>query len=100
MASILLFPLLALIALALWTLARQRRRLRLARARGACQLCGTAFRDAQIEYAGSVTRAQRARLDRFQARFAAWSIRCLECGALNLCTRDGTAFRAEVERGD
>ncbi|MCS6970112.1 MAG: hypothetical protein RMM29_07635 [Planctomycetota bacterium] len=98
MASFLLFPLLGLLA---WTLGvwwRQRRRLARARAKGSCQLCGTPFREAQIEYRGALTRAERARLDRFQARFAAWTIVCLECGAINVCTREGSAFRAFVPR--
>jgi len=34
---------------------------------------------------------------RFQARFACFKIRCHDCGTLNICAQDGTAFKAIVE---
>lgn len=87
-----------LLLVALWQWRRRRTLIRLAEANGACKLCQTPFSEAQIEYAGRITRAERAKLDRFQARFAAWKLVCHECGAINLCTRDGIAFAATVPR--
>jgi hypothetical protein len=77
---------------------RRRAHLRIAEANGSCKLCGTPFVDAHIEFAGRVTRTERARLDRFQARFASFKILCHECGTMNICASDGTAFKAMVQR--
>ena len=87
-----------LIGWAIWVMLRRRRRVRLAEANGRCKLCDTAFSEAHIEYDGAITRADRARLDRFQARFAAFRIRCHECGSVNICTKDGQAFAVRVEQ--
>lgn len=73
----------------------RRRRLRLAEQNGSCKICGTPFAEAVIEYHGAISRAERARLDRFQSRFAAFTVLCLECQSLNICTKDGTAFSAK-----
>ncbi len=81
-----------------WVMWRRRQRVRLAEQRGTCLICGTAFSEAQIGYHGAVTSAERAALDRFQARFAAFKILCHECGTVNICTRDGTAYKAQVQR--
>ena len=83
------------VGIQLW---RRRAHVRIAEANGTCKLCGTPFVDAHIEFAGRVTRAERARLDRFQARFASFKILCHECGTLNICASDGAAFKAVVQR--
>jgi hypothetical protein len=83
-----------------WVMWRRRRMLRRAEAVGSCKLCSTPFAEAQIEWLGPVTRAERAKLDRFQARFAAFTVLCHECGAVNTCTADGIAFTARVPRDD
>ena len=77
---------------------RRRAHLRIAEANGSCKLCHTPFADAHIEFAGRVTRAERMRLDRFQARFASFKILCHECGTMNICASDGIAFKAVVQR--
>jgi len=77
---------------------RRRRFLRRLEA-SSCALCGHGFDDAIAEYLGRVPRADRARLDRFQRRFAHYRVACGDCGAINVCTADGIAFKAVVERG-
>jgi hypothetical protein len=74
-----------------------RRRFRQRLETHACALCGNGFDDAIAEYLGPLTAAERARLDRFQQRFASRKIRCGDCGAINLCTRDGQPFKAWIE---
>lgn len=61
-----------------------------------CCRCGASFDEAMLDYLGAVGPGERQRLDRFQRRFAAFTVRCLECGAVNLCTRDGTPFIAQA----
>ena len=75
----------------------RRRRLRLAERHGTCLICGTPFSEAQIEYRGAISAADRAALDRFQVRFASFKILCQECGSLNICTRDGRAYKANPQ---
>ncbi|HAT11731.1 MAG TPA: hypothetical protein DCS97_14315 [Planctomycetes bacterium] len=82
-----------------WVLWRRRSRVRLAEGAGACVICKTTFAEAQITYHGEVTKAERAALDRFQARFATFKIHCHECGTINICTKDGQAFRALTGEG-
>ncbi|MFM2089875.1 MAG: hypothetical protein RLZZ127_364 [Planctomycetota bacterium] len=82
---------------ALWTAHRRRSRLHRIRAH-ACKVCGTPFDEAIAEYLGGIGSADRAVLDRFQARFAAFKIHCLECDSVNYCTRDGVPFRGVVVR--
>jgi len=89
-----------LIAFIAWQMWRRRSLRQRAERNGSCKLCGTAFAEAHIEYVGRVTPAERAKLDRFQARFASFKIVCHECGAVNVCTSDGIAFTAGVPRED
>jgi hypothetical protein len=83
--------LMAWCGLVMW---RRRRRLRLAEEHGVCLICGTPFSEAMIDYQGAVSAAERAAMDRFQARFAVFKIHCQECGTVNICTRDGRAYKA------
>jgi hypothetical protein len=73
---------------------RRKRRRHLAERHGSCTVCGTPFSEAMIEYHGAITGSERASMDRFQARFAAFKILCHECGTVNICTRDGVAYKA------
>ncbi|MBA3686485.1 MAG: hypothetical protein H0W72_14785 [Planctomycetes bacterium] len=63
-----------------------------------CMFCRASFADATSEYLGGVSRAQRQGLDRFQRRFARYQVVCGDCGAVNICTVDGVAFRAYLPR--
>ncbi len=81
-----------------WVMWRRRRRLALAERNGSCRVCGTPFAEAQIDYLGGLSRAEKAKLDRFQTRFAAFRILCLECGSVNVCTHEGVAFKATPVR--
>lgn len=84
---------LAAITFALVRLLQRRRRLALV-LRHACKGCGEPFEDALADYLGAPPPAELARMDRFQRRFAVFQVRCLGCGAVNTCTRDGTPYRA------
>lgn len=87
------------IGLGLLVLQWRRRARFLERLRGsACALCRNSFDDAIAEYLGRVGPAERQRLDAFQRRFAVHKVRCGDCDAINICTADGTAFRAWIER--
>ncbi len=87
-------------ALLLWCLWewRARRRFLIRLVDSSCMLCHESFADATADYLGPVTRAQRAALDRFQRRFARYQIECGNCGAVNICTVDGVAFKAYVRK--
>ncbi len=89
----------AFAALVLWVFIQWRLRARFLRlvTGHACALCHNGFDDAIAEYLGRVGRAERGRLDRFQRRFAAYRIRCGDCHAINVCTRDGQPFKAYVD---
>jgi hypothetical protein len=80
---------------ALWTALRRRRRMRLLQAH-ACAVCRTPFTEAIAEYLGPVSRREKQGMDRFQRRFAAFKVHCLECDSLNYCTADGTPFKGVV----
>lgn len=85
----------ATVLLALWVwwgMTRRRRFLRRLQAH-ACAICGTSFADALAEDAGRPGPADLAGLDRFQRRFAARVVVCLECGSRNVCTRDAIPFK-------
>jgi hypothetical protein len=64
----------------------------------ACKLCGQSFAEALVEVQGRPTAADRARLDRFQVRYARWRVVCHECGGINICTVKGEPYVALVER--
>jgi hypothetical protein len=64
----------------------------------ACRLCGQSFAEALGEVQGRPTAADRARLDRFQQRYARWRVVCYECGGINICTAKGEPYVALVER--
>lgn len=94
-------PLLALLLTAVplaWCVIEWQRRRRFLRRLEAssCALCGQGFDDAIADYLGRVPAAERARLDRFQRRFARHRVACGDCGAINYCTADGIAFKAMV----
>jgi hypothetical protein len=86
------------IAFALVRLLQRRRRLALVM-RHACVGCGQEFEDSLAEYLGAPPPGELARMDRFQRRFASFQVRCMGCGALNTCTRDGTPYRARYDQG-
>ncbi len=65
-----------------------------------CRCCHADFADTTAEYLGTVSRAQRRGLDRFQRRFARYQVACGDCGAVNICTVDGVAFRAYLPGGE
>ncbi|HYE04145.1 MAG TPA: hypothetical protein VEL07_01380 [Planctomycetota bacterium] len=81
-----------------WVFVQWRLRVRFMRLVGehACALCHNRFDDAIADYLGRVGIAERRRLDRFQRRFAAYRIRCGDCHAVNVCTRDGQPFKAYI----
>ena len=81
-----------LVGWVLWLKAR-RRRFQRALAAHACKVCGGGFDDVLSEDLGRPSAEVLARLDAFQRRFAHCAVRCLECGSLNLCTRDGVPFK-------
>ena len=85
------------IALIAW---RRRRRLEQAITAHACPACGSRFDESIAEYLGGVRAADRARLDRFQQRFAAHRFQCGDCGALITTTAAGEPFAARYERDD
>jgi hypothetical protein len=91
-----------LLILLVWTLAAWLHRRRFMRRveRHACAVCATPFTEAIADYAGAVTRADRAGLDNFQKRFAAYKIICRECESENICTAEGEPFRGRVIRAD
>ena len=96
-------PLFALLLTAVplgWCVLAWHRRRRFLRRleRSSCALCGNGFDDAIADYLGGVSRAERARLDRFQRRFARYRVACGDCGAINYCTADGIAFKALVPK--
>lgn len=96
-------PLLALLLTALplgWCVVEWQRRRRFLRRleSSACALCGNGFDDAIADYLGRVSRAELARMDRFQRRFARHRVVCGDCGAVNYCTADGIAFAATMPR--
>lgn len=90
---------LAFAALVAWAFVQWRLRARILRRveAHACALCGHGFDDAIAEWVGPVGRAQRARLDAFQRRFAAYLVRCGDCGCVNVCTHEGQPFAAWPE---
>lgn len=83
---------LGLLGWALWVQA-DRRRFRRALEEQCCRVCGTCFADALVEDLGRPSRELLGRLDAFQRRFAHRAVACQECGAVNVCTRDGTPYR-------
>ncbi len=87
------------VLLLLWVVWIQRRRKLLIRRieEHACAICCTGFSDALIEDRGPPAPAILARLDVFQRRFAHRAVVCQECGALNICDRDGKPFRGFAE---
>ena len=64
----------------------------------ACKLCGQSFAEALAEVEGRPTAADRARLDRFQVRYARWRVVCHECGGINICTAKGEPYVALANR--
>ncbi|MBN8524127.1 MAG: hypothetical protein J0M02_02200 [Planctomycetes bacterium] len=84
---------LGLLGWALWVQA-DRRRFRRAIEEQHCKLCGTCFADALIDDLGRPSHELLGRLDAFQRRFAHRAVVCQECGAVNVCTRDGVPYRA------
>ncbi len=79
----------------LWEWHARRRFLRLL-VGSSCMVCHQSFADATADYLGRVTPGQRRGLDRFQRRFARYQVECGDCGAVNLCTVDGVAFKAYI----
>lgn len=86
-----------LIALALWRM-HERRRVHRLLTEQVCKACGAPFSDTITEVLGRPGAEVRQRLDRFQRRFARYLVRCCDCGAVNVVTKDGIPYRAFFEQ--
>lgn len=77
---------------ALWTWRRQKRWQRQVYDH-ACPVCETPFDEVMPLYLGPMSATDRARLDRFQRRFAGPRVRCEACGSIVLCSNEGFPMR-------
>ncbi len=75
----------------------KRRRFRRLVERHACPLCHTPFAEAMYEVESVLGPDDFDRLDRFQRRFAACKIHCLECGGTVYCSDVGEPMKAVSE---
>ena len=54
-----------------------------------CRLCGTPLDEALYDYLGRPSAADVSKLDKFQATYAKYKIRCGSCGGTVICADNG-----------